>query len=129
VALTLGPRSRRIALWALKILVGLVFAAAGAAKLAGVPMLVQEFDVIGLGQWFRFFTGAVEITSAVLLLAPRTSLFGALGLLGVCVGALFAQATVLHGDLVHVFVLMAATAALAWTSRPRASAKPGAQPA
>jgi uncharacterized membrane protein YphA (DoxX/SURF4 family) len=122
--MTIGPKTRSAALWAFKIIVGLVFLAAAAAKITGAPMMVQEFKVIGLGQWFRYFTGAVEIGSVVLLLIPATSRFGALGLLGVCVGALFVQATILHGDLVHVFVLMAASGFLAW--RGFASTSPNA---
>jgi uncharacterized membrane protein YphA (DoxX/SURF4 family) len=110
------------ALWVFKILVGLVFAAAAFAKISGVAMMVQEFQVIGLGQWFRYFTGAVEIGSVILLLIPATSRFGALGLLGVCVGALYVQAAILHGDLVHVFVLMAASAFLVWRGFARSGA-------
>lgn len=118
--MALGNRTKAAALWALKILIALVFAAAALAKITGAPMMVKEFGVIGLGQWFRFFTGAVEIGSVALLLIPATSRFGALGLLVVCVGALVAQATVLHGDLVHVFVLMAASGFLTWNGFTRA---------
>ena len=31
------------------------FLSAGAAKLAGAEMMVQTFDGVGLGQWFRYF--------------------------------------------------------------------------
>jgi uncharacterized membrane protein YphA (DoxX/SURF4 family) len=123
-----GPKTRTAALWAFKILVGLVFAAAATAKIAGAPMMVQEFHVIGLGQGFRYLTGAVEITSVALLLIPSTSRFGALGLLSVCVGALFVQAAILHGDLVHVFVLMAASGFLAWNGFTRARLTATSQP-
>ena len=129
MTIAIGPRTGATALWAFKILVFLVFVAAAAAKIGGAPMMVQEFGVIGLGQGFRYVTGGIEIASAVLLLIPGASRFGALGLLGVCVGALVAQAAVLHGDLIHVYVLMAATGFLAWTGfvRPRVAATP--QPA
>ena len=112
--MAIGPKTRSVALWIFRILVGLVFTAAAAAKLSGAPMMVQEFNVIGLGQWFRYFTAAVEITSVVLLLIPRTSRIGAVGLVGVCAGALVTQLMILHGDLIHVFVLMAASVALVW---------------
>ena len=127
--MAIGPKTRTGALWAFKVLVGLVFAAAGAVKIIGLPMMVAEFGVIGLGQWFRYFTGAVEIGGVILLLIPATSRFGALALLGVCVGALVAQLAVLHHDLVHVFVLMAAAGFLAWRGFVRARLVPTAQPA
>ena len=115
MASSLSSKISALAHWTLKIVVGLAFVAAAIAKLVGAPMMVQEFGVLGLGQWLRYFTAAVELTSVVLLLIPRSSRLGGLGLLCVCVGALVAQAGVLHGDLAHVFVLMAASAVLAWT--------------
>lgn len=115
-----------IALWVLKIVVALAFGAAALAKLTGQPMMVHEFGVLGLGQWFRYFTADVELVSVVLMLIPRTSRLGALGLFGVCVGALAAQAGPLHGDLVHVFVLMAASGVLAWTGGGWPRFKPAA---
>ena len=36
----------------------------------GFPMLVEEFDKIGLGQGFRYVTGVVEIIGAIAILAP-----------------------------------------------------------
>lgn len=106
-----------IALWGLRIIVALAFVAAALAKLLGQPMMVHEFGQLGLGQWFRYVTAVVELVSAGLMLNPSTGRLGAVGLFGVCVGALVAQAGVLHGDLVHVFVLMAASGVLAWTGR------------
>jgi uncharacterized membrane protein YphA (DoxX/SURF4 family) len=96
----------------------LVFVAAGAAKLSGHPMMVAEFGKIGLGQGFRYLTGATEVTGAALLLWPRSAFFGAIILLGVCTGAFVAQVGPLHGDLIHVFVLGFLAALAAWLSRP-----------
>ena len=44
-----------------KILVSLAFVAAGLAKLAGAEMMVGTFDALGVGQWFRYVTGAIEL--------------------------------------------------------------------
>jgi hypothetical protein len=33
---------------------------------------VKLFDQIGIGQWFRHFTGVVEILGGVLVLIPKT---------------------------------------------------------
>lgn len=114
-----GPGSLRIiGIWVLRILLFLAFGAAGLAKLAGASMMVAEFRKIGLGEWFRDFTGLVEVVGAALVLWPRTTLFGALTLLCVCAGALVAQLGPLHGDVVHVLVLGAALGLTVWLARP-----------
>jgi putative oxidoreductase len=101
----------------LRIVFALIFIGAGAAKLFGLPTLVQEFDIVGLGQWFRYFTGVVEITGAVLLLLPRTTFYGAGLLATVSIGAGVAQLMVLHGDVIHAVVMALILLAIAWTER------------
>ncbi|MBV8810495.1 MAG: DoxX family protein [Acidobacteriaceae bacterium] len=51
---------------------------------------MREFEQVGLGQWFRYFTGTLEVTGAVGLLVPKFSLWAALLLAPVMVGALLA---------------------------------------
>ena len=107
-----------IAIWVLRVLLALAFGAAAFFKLSGAPMMVVEFGKIGLGQWFRYFTGATELVGVLLVLWPRTTVYGALVLLAVCVGAFVAQIGPLHGDIVHVLVLGGLLAVMAWISRP-----------
>ena len=104
-------------LWVLKVLVALLFLAAGTMKLVGPPMTIQEFEQVGLGQGFRIFTGLSEVTGALLLLAPAASSIGAGLLFCVSTGALIAQATRLHMDVIHTIVLMGITALLVWAGR------------
>jgi len=104
--------------WALKCLLALAFLAAAAAKLSSQPMMVAEFDKVGLGQGFRYVTGATEVAGSVLLLWPRSAFLGAVILLGVCTGAFLARIGPLHGDLIHVFVLGALLSLAAWLTRP-----------
>lgn len=66
-------RSKVIGFWFFKIVFGLAFIAAGCAKIYGPPAMVAEFDAVGLGQWFRYFTGALEIIGAIMLLTPSTT--------------------------------------------------------
>ena len=119
------PASRNtIVFWVLRVLVAAVFLAAGIMKLVGAPMLVAEFDLVGLGQWFRIVTGILEIGGGILVLVPALSALGAAVLLLVDVGAFIAQATRLHGDVIHTLVLIVATGVLAWlTWRPHLTAK------
>src|ERR1700690_2733556 len=79
--------SRRIGAWTLQGVIAAAFFAAGFAKLAGVPFMVDIFAQIGLGQWFRVVTGVVEVTGAVALLVPGLASIGALWLGGTMVGA------------------------------------------
>jgi putative oxidoreductase len=79
----------------LRILLALVFLAAGGAKLASVPAMVQIFDTLGFGQWFRYLTGVVEIVGAVALLIPSYAALGA-AWLGI---------TMFFGTLAHLFIL------------------------
>lgn len=79
----------------LRALLTLVFVAAAATKLAGLAMMVETFDAIGWGQWFRYFTAFVELGSAALLWFPKMQAIGA-GLLMI---------TMICGALFHVFVI------------------------
>ena len=97
--------SRRIGAWALQGIVAAAFLAAGSAKLAGVPFMVDLFAQIGLGQWFRVVTGVVEVTGAVALLIPGLASIGALWLGGTMVGAVATHLFVLHTSPVPAIVL------------------------
>ena len=65
-------RWKTISFLALRIAFALLLVAAGGAKLAGNAQMVQLFDAIGIGQWFRIFTGVCELLTAILLLFPAT---------------------------------------------------------
>jgi putative oxidoreductase len=97
--------SRRIGAWTLQGIVAAAFLAAGFAKLAGVPFMVDVFTQIGLGQWFRIVTGVVEVAGAVALLIPGLASIGALWLGGTMVGAVATHLFVLHTSPAPAVVL------------------------
>jgi uncharacterized membrane protein YphA (DoxX/SURF4 family) len=117
VSSSLSPTQRRI-VWGVRILLALAFAAAGLAKLAGVPQMIQVFDAIGMGQWFRYATGAVEVIGAVLILIPVTGFFGALLLTATMVGAVATHLVLIGGSSVPALVLGLLSAFVAWRLRP-----------
>jgi uncharacterized membrane protein YphA (DoxX/SURF4 family) len=85
-------RALNITLWVVQILLAALFAFAGINKLLALqPEVVEGFTKIGLGQWFRYLTGGLELAGAIGLLIPRLSGLAALGLAGVMVGAVFAH--------------------------------------
>ncbi len=96
-AVRLSPsKAATVTAWILQVLLFAVFAGAAGAKLAGLPMMVHVYDEIGLGQWFRYFTAAVELSGAILLIWPGFAALGALLL-----GATMACAGVVHLVLLH----------------------------
>ena len=106
---------------ALRLLLAVLFGAAGATKLAGDPQMVQVFELIGIGQWFRYVTGMVEVAGAALLLVPGTGFFGGL-LLGVTM--LFATAThllIIGGNPAPAIVLAVLSGFVAYRLRPGAA--------
>jgi uncharacterized membrane protein YphA (DoxX/SURF4 family) len=77
--------------WAVRVSVALVFVVTGLEKLPAhaASYWVHVFDAIGLGQWFRYFTGAVELVGGLLFLLPAATAVGA-GLLIAAMGGAMA---------------------------------------
>jgi len=105
VSIQSSRSSRRIGAWMLQGIIAAAFLAAGAAKLAGVPFMVDLFAQIGIGQWFRVVTGVVEVVGAVALLFPGLASIGALWLGSTMVGAVATHLFVLHTSPVPAIVL------------------------
>ncbi|WP_338695363.1 DoxX family protein [Bradyrhizobium sp. 26S5] len=118
VAVASAPsRWKSATLWVVRGLLALAFAAAGGAKLYGVPMLVEEFQHIGLGQWFRYLTGSLELFAALLILVPSLAAFGGLLLSCIMVGATVTHLFVIGGSPVPALVLLTLSAIVAYTKR------------
>jgi uncharacterized membrane protein YphA (DoxX/SURF4 family) len=96
-------------LWAAQILLAAFFLfVAAAPKLAGSHSEVQEFGLIGAGQWFRYLVGTVELAGAIGLLTPWLAGLAAAGLAADMAGATIINATVLHDTTYGVNVWMTA---------------------
>lgn len=111
------PRWKSAALWIVKGLLAAVFLAAGGAKLAGVPMMVENFHHIGFGQWFRYLTGALEVIGAILILMPRVAAFGGVLLSCIMAGAIAAHLLLIGGSAIPAIILLALSAIVAISHR------------
>ena len=118
---------RTIAIWALRVVLGLLFLVVGTSKLTGTGNTKEYFAAIGWGQWFRYLTGLLDIVGTALLFVPRWTCYGAI-VLACSVGlAAVLSLTLLRDNptwggsqmvlVPVVFALLAAT--LAWLTRPR----------
>jgi putative oxidoreductase len=111
-------KGRLITLWILSGLLALAFIAAGTAKLAGAAAMVQVFDKVGLGQWFRYFTGLLEVVAAMGLLISRYAFYAAVLLAIVMAGAIIAHVTVLGSSPAAPVVLFVLTGIIAYFRKP-----------
>ena len=111
-------KGRVITLWILSSLVALAFIGAGGGKLAGTAVMVELFDKVGLGQWFRYFTGLLEVVAGIGLLIPRYAFYAAVVLATVMVGAVIAHVAVLGGSPAPALVLLVLTGIIAYLRKP-----------
>src|SRR6478672_9054417 len=108
-----------VGLWILQIGAAGMFLMVGFLKLSGDLQMVGLFDAIGLGQWFRYVTGSLEVLGALLLLIPRLSGLGALLLMGVMLGAVPTHLFVVGGSPLQAIILLIITGVVAWGRRKR----------
>jgi uncharacterized membrane protein YphA (DoxX/SURF4 family) len=117
---TIREHAPTIALWALQAVLALMFTMAGLAKVGGDAAMVEMFANIGIGQWFRYVVGALEIAGAVGVLVPRLSGLAALGLACLMAGATLTNLFVLGASPLLPVVLLLVSVLVAWGRRARA---------
>lgn len=113
--------ARLVATWILRVIVGLAFLGIGIEKLTGTMGTIPFFDAIGWGQWFRYVSGAMDTTGALLIFIPRWTSFGALIItctVGLGTVLCFTKA-LFNPTFPLVMTLLAATLVwLAWRPKP-----------
>jgi len=78
-----------ICTWVPRIAMSLFFLSFGSQKFTD-RYWVGVFATIGVGDWLRYLTGALQITGGLLLLIPRMALLGTATLAVTMVGAMLA---------------------------------------
>ncbi|WP_327586913.1 DoxX family protein [Nonomuraea sp. NBC_00507] len=101
-----------------QVLVAVYFVAAAYPKLAGINGTTEMFSIIGLGQWFRYLTGGLEIAGAIGLLIPRLCGLAALALTALMICAIATQAFILHNGLLGPTIPAIACAVIGWARWP-----------
>jgi len=109
--------AQKYGLLAIKVLLTLAFVAAGVAKLSGVEMMVQTFDAVGVGQWFRYVTGAIEIGGAALLWLRGRQIYGAGLLTCTMAGAVLAHLFIIGPSAIPALILGLLSAVVAYAHR------------
>jgi uncharacterized membrane protein YphA (DoxX/SURF4 family) len=101
--------------WLLRIAVAVILLQTLFFKFTGAKESVYIFTTLGAEPWGRIGSGAVELIASVLILIPRTTVFGAILALGTICGAIFAHLTKLgikipavedHGELFALAIVV-----------------------
>jgi len=109
------------ALWGVQVVLAGMFLLAGGSKLAGVAAMVALFDAVGVGQWFRYVTGGIEVVSAVALLVPSLAAFGAMALVPTMIGAIATHLFIIGGSPGVPVLLLVGSLVIAWARRDQLS--------
>jgi hypothetical protein len=117
------PTGRRthIALWTLQTVTAVAVLGAGITTIAGGTQVAAVFDTIGVGDWFRYLTGALQIAGALGLLVPRLCGLAGLALAGLWLSAIGTHLFLIGGNPAPAVVLFVLSAAIAWARRDRIS--------
>jgi hypothetical protein len=108
-------RGLNITLWILQGLLGAFFIVASAApKLFGAEAAAAGFDLIGWGDWFMYFIGALELLGGVALCIPRLSGLAAIGLSLLMIGAAIFNGALLDYPVLTPLLLLVFVAFVAW---------------
>jgi uncharacterized membrane protein YphA (DoxX/SURF4 family) len=90
--------------WALRIIAALIMLQTLYFKFSGHEQSVKLFTTLGMEPWGRIGTGVFELIASILILMPRTTVYGAGLGLGLMAGAIFFHLTklgiVFDGDAV-----------------------------
>jgi uncharacterized membrane protein YphA (DoxX/SURF4 family) len=110
-------RVLNLTIWILQVVMALVFLYFGATKFnPRAAYWIELFAKIGIGQWFRYFTGGLEVIGAVILLMPRTTGIAAVVLACNMAGAVFVHLFILRDGYAAMFpgLPMLILIAIAW---------------
>jgi len=112
-------KAANASLWGLQILTAAAFLYVGGVKLAGAAAMVAMFNAIGLGQWFRYLTGFLEVAGAIGLVIPRFTFYAAALLSAVMIGAVITHLAIIGGSPAPAAMLLIFSGAIAYLRRPR----------
>lgn len=101
--------TKKIISWLFSVLAALILLQTLFFKFSASPESVAIFSQLGVEPWGRIVTGIFELIASILILVPKTRLFGAIMAIGLMAGALGAHIFVIgiesQGDGGYLFLL------------------------
>lgn len=95
---------KEVLIWIPTLLLVLMFLNVGIRKFPENGGWARMFRDFGYPVWFRIFIGVVEVAAALLLLVPRTAVYGAATIIVTMIGAIATLLVQSHGRLASIIV-------------------------
>ena len=120
---------RTITIWACRIIASAIMLQTLYFKFSGAAESIYIFSKIGIEPWGRIGTGIAELIAGILIIIPRTSVFGAVMAIGIMAGAiathLFILGIEVMGDsgqlFIYALVVLLSSIYLFWVQRQQFS--------
>ena len=112
-------QTHKIVVWIATALLLAGILPAGALKLMGNQAMVQLFAAVGIGQWFRYVTGTLEVGGSILAVIPATAFWGTALIACVMVGAITTHIRLTLPGIVTPISLLGLALIILWLRRPR----------
>ena len=93
--LNLKSHGHTILSWVMQVAAAAILLQTLFFKFTAAPEAVHIFTTLGVEPWGRIGAGVTELIVGVLLIIPRTAAIGAIGALGLMVGAIMSHLTIL----------------------------------
>ncbi len=98
---------KRVIAWVLAVLTGLSFLVAGWPKIMPGENMIRRFENWGYSAEFAVVTGVLEIAGGLLILLPKTAVYGAALVMVLMLGAVYTHLSTGIGSPVFAFVYLA----------------------
>lgn len=87
--------TKNIISWVLRLTVAIILLQTLYFKFTAHPDSVHIFSALGVEPWGRIGLGIIELVTALLILIPKTKIFGMINSLGIILGAVLSHLLVL----------------------------------
>ncbi|MCO1661116.1 DoxX family protein [Pseudonocardia humida] len=112
------PRTAKVVLWVLQVLLAAVYAFSASGKLAADAQNVAGFEAMGLGTAGMYIIGTLELAGAIAMFVPRLTGLAALCFVALMIGAVTATVAIGGGVLAAIPAVVGVVAAVvAWGRR------------
>lgn len=94
-------KTQNIFIWAARLIAAIILLQTLFFKFSAAPVSIYIFTELGIEPWGRIGTGIFELIASILILIPKTTIYGAILGFGLMGGAIISHLTTLGIEVQH----------------------------